>query len=147
MVGLFLVLFFCAAVAGLLLRYNSRLGPIKFPFSRLRELARTPLIWPAVFGAASALFGNKRKNSRFHGNNRVIAAAALLLAAVPAAAAYLMLPPPPLDRSRDASVLVLAADGSVLRGFLTADGKWRLPVEPEAVEPRYRRMLIAPEAG
>src|SRR6516165_9801593 len=62
-----------------------------------------------------------------------------------AAALYLVLPPPPLDRSRGASALVLAADGSILRGFLTADGKWRLPVEPEAVDPLYRQMLIAAE--
>ena len=61
------------------------------------------------------------------------------------AAVYLALPPPALDRSRSASVLVLASDGSILRGFLTADGKWRLPVEPEAVETLYRRMLIAAE--
>src|SRR6516162_3791626 len=71
--------------------------------------------------------------------------------AVPAAliacsiAALWVVPPPALDRSRSASVLVLAADGSILRGFLTADGKWRLPVEPEAVDPLYRRMLIAAE--
>src|SRR6516162_658301 len=62
-----------------------------------------------------------------------------------AAALYLVLPPPPLDRSRSASVLVLASDGSILRGFLTADGKWRLPVEPASVDPLYRRMLIATE--
>jgi penicillin-binding protein 1C len=54
-------------------------------------------------------------------------------------------PPPALERSHSASALVLAADGSILRGFLTADGKWRLPVEPAAVEPLYRRMLIAAE--
>ncbi|MBV8130933.1 MAG: penicillin-binding protein 1C [Alphaproteobacteria bacterium] len=60
-------------------------------------------------------------------------------------AVYYALPAPALDRSRSASVLVLAADGSILRGFLTSDGKWRLPVEPEAVDPLYRRMLIAAE--
>ncbi len=58
---------------------------------------------------------------------------------------YLAVPPPSLDRSRSASALVLAADGSILRGFLTADGKWRLPVEPENIDPLYRRMLIAAE--
>lgn len=42
-------------------------------------------------------------------------------------------------------MLVLAADGAILRGFLTADGKWRLPVEPDQVSPLYRRMLIAAE--
>jgi penicillin-binding protein 1C len=58
---------------------------------------------------------------------------------------YLLLPPPVLDRSRSASVLVLAADGSILRGFLTGDGKWRLPIEPDDVDPLYRRMLLAAE--
>ena len=77
---------------------------------------------------------------------RVVAAAAIFLAAA-MAVVYLVLPPPSLDRSRSASVLVLAADGSILRGFLTADGKWRLPVEPEKVDPLYRRMLIAAEDG
>ena len=67
------------------------------------------------------------------------------LTALIVGAVYFVLPPPALDRSRSASALVLAADGSILRGFLTADGKWRLPVEPEAVDPLYRRMLIAAE--
>jgi penicillin-binding protein 1C len=61
------------------------------------------------------------------------------------AAIYLSLSPPALERARSASVLVLAADGSILRGFLTADGKWRLPIEPAKVDPLYRRMLIAAE--
>ena len=74
----------------------------------------------------------------------LLCASGALVAAL-AAALYLAVPPPPLDRSRSASVLVLAADGSVLRGFLTADGKWRLPVEPASVDPLYRRMLIAAE--
>jgi penicillin-binding protein 1C len=43
------------------------------------------------------------------------------------------------------SVLVLAADGSILRGFLSGDGKWRLPVEPDKVDALYRRMLVAAE--
>jgi penicillin-binding protein 1C len=60
-------------------------------------------------------------------------------------AVYLVVSPPSLDRSRDGSALVLAADGSMLRAFLTGDGKWRLPVEPAAVDPLYRRMLIAAE--
>jgi penicillin-binding protein 1C len=54
-------------------------------------------------------------------------------------------PLPSLERSHNASSLVLAADGSILRGFLTTDGTWRLPVEPGAVDPLYRRMLIAAE--
>jgi penicillin-binding protein 1C len=73
----------------------------------------------------------------------VVAAAILITSIV--SAVYLNLPPPALDRGRDASVLVLAADGSILRGFLSADGKWRLPVEPDKVDPLYRRMLVAAE--
>src|SRR5215472_2612047 len=60
---------------------------------------------------------------------------------------YFILPPPLLDRGRNLSVLVLAVDGSILRGFSTTDGKWRLPVEPDQVDPLYRRMLIAAEDG
>ncbi len=71
--------------------------------------------------------------------------AAIFLTMVAATATYLMLPSPSLDRGRSASVLVLASDGSILRGFLTADDKWRLPVEPHEVDPVYRRMLIAAE--
>jgi len=64
--------------------------------------------------------------------------AALLLA-------YLALPAPNLERSRDLSALVLARDGSMLRGFLSADGKWRFPATADQVDPLYRRMLIAAE--
>jgi penicillin-binding protein 1C len=69
----------------------------------------------------------------------------LLAGLAAAAAAYLALPPPSLERSRLLSVLVLARDGSILRGFLTADGKWRLPAMAGEVDPLYRRMLIAAE--
>src|ERR1700739_2936928 len=75
---------------------------------------------------------------------RVVAAAAIFLA-VTAVVVYFALPLPSLDRGRNASTLVLAADGSILRGFLGGDGKWRLPVEPDRVDPLYRRMLIAAE--
>ncbi len=49
---------------------------------------------------------------------------------------------PSLERSRSLSVLVLAPDGSILRGFLTADGKWRLPVDA-----RSGRPALSPDAG
>ena len=60
---LFQPLFWCASVVGEIFPYsrfggfNSRLGSNKFPFSRLRELARKDLIYLAVFGAKTALFG------------------------------------------------------------------------------------------
>jgi penicillin-binding protein 1C len=58
---------------------------------------------------------------------------------------YFLLPPLNLDRSERLSTLVLARDGSILRGFLSTDGKWRLPTEPGGVDPLYRKMLIATE--
>ncbi len=70
---------------------------------------------------------------------------AALIALAGLAAAYFALPSPPLERGRLLSALVLARDGSILRGFLSADGKWRLPVTAESVDPVYRRMLVATE--
>ena len=77
--GLFLVLFWCSAMAGDILRYNSRFGVFnsrlsrqKFPFLLLRELAAKSLIYLDVFVVKTALVGNNRKNSRFHGNKREI---------------------------------------------------------------------------
>ena len=71
---LFQLLFWCAAVVtGSNSRFggfNSRLGPNKFPFSRLRELARKGLTYLTVFGAETALFEDNRENSRFQGKNR-----------------------------------------------------------------------------
>jgi penicillin-binding protein 1C len=93
----------------------------------------------AAWRGALVLIGRRRRW-------RAGAAVGLILAAV-AIAAWLALPLPSLDRGRSASTLVLAADGSILRGFLSADSKWRLPVAPEAVDPLYRRMLIAAEDG
>lgn len=58
---------------------------------------------------------------------------------------YFCLPPPALDRSGRLSTLVLARDGSILRGFLSTDGKWRLHTAVSDVDPLYRRMLIATE--
>src|SRR5260370_21771400 len=74
---------------------------------------------------------------------RAIAAAAMFLTAVAVAGTYLLLPSPSLDRGRSVSVLVFASDGSILRGFLTGDGKWRLPVEPAEGDPLYPPTLIA----
>jgi hypothetical protein len=72
---LFVVLFWCAAVARAALQhnsrfgvFNSRLGAHEFPFSRQRELARKALIRLAISGAETALFEKNRQNSRFHGN-------------------------------------------------------------------------------
>jgi penicillin-binding protein 1C len=51
----------------------------------------------------------------------------------------------PVGRTRadDRSVIVTAADGALLRAFISRDGKWRLPVKPDQVDARYLRMLLA----
>ena len=51
----------------------------------------------------------------------------------------------PLERTRadDRSVIVTAADGTLLRAFVSSDGRWRLPVKPKQVDARYQRLLLA----
>lgn len=61
------------------------------------------------------------------------------------AAGYFALPGPAMQRSERLSGLVLARDGSILRGFLSMDGKWRLPISVDQVDPLYRQMLVAAE--
>jgi penicillin-binding protein 1C len=53
--------------------------------------------------------------------------------------------PPDFERARQRSTVVLAADGTMLRGFLTPDDKWRLPVTVEQVDSRYLKLLMAYE--
>lgn len=45
----------------------------------------------------------------------------------------------------ETSVEVLARDGTMLRVYTVADGRWRLAVDPAAVDPRFVEMLIAYE--
>ncbi|MEQ1710630.1 MAG: transglycosylase domain-containing protein, partial [Hyphomicrobium sp.] len=51
--------------------------------------------------------------------------------------------PPPIDAAAALSTTVLDREGRLLRAFTTVDGRWRLPVEPSAVDPRYLAMLFA----
>jgi hypothetical protein len=74
--GLFLVLFWWAAIVRAVLRcnsrfgaFNSRLGANKFPFNRRRELAGNGLIYFPFRGAKTVLFARIEKISRFYGNN------------------------------------------------------------------------------
>ena len=52
--------------------------------------------------------------------------------------------PPPLPND-NAGMVVVARDGSPLRGWPDADGVWRFPVTPEQVSPLYRQALLAYE--
>ncbi len=53
--------------------------------------------------------------------------------------------PPDLDRLDDRSVVVVDSEGELLRAFAAGDGRWRLPVDVEAVDPRLQAMLIGYE--
>ncbi|MGQ0671546.1 MAG: penicillin-binding protein 1C [Hyphomicrobium sp.] len=52
-------------------------------------------------------------------------------------------PPPSMVASEVVSTIVVDRKGQLLRAFTTADGRWRLPVEPGDVDPRYLAMLTA----
>ncbi len=53
--------------------------------------------------------------------------------------------PLPLPTRRDASVLVVARDGSPLRAFADKDGVWRYPTSPERISPLYVQALLGYE--
>lgn len=55
--------------------------------------------------------------------------------------------PPPLENAAELSTVVLDRHGRLLRPFATKEGRWRLPIEPENVDPRYIEMLLAYEDG
>lgn len=76
---------------------------------------------------------------------RFLAMAALLpvLAAAALATAKHALGPPPLAAANARSITVLDRQGRLLRAFTTAEGRWRLPIEIDDVEPRYLAMLLA----
>ncbi len=52
--------------------------------------------------------------------------------------------PPPIPRD-EAGLVVVAADGSPLRSWPSADGVWRYPVKPEQVSPLYIEALLTYE--
>jgi penicillin-binding protein 1C len=53
--------------------------------------------------------------------------------------------PPPLAAAEGLSTVVLDRNGQLLRAFTTPDGRWRMPLEPGDVDPRYLAMLKAYE--
>ena len=55
------------------------------------------------------------------------------------------LPPVPELAQLPVSTMVVDRDGVLLRPFTTTEGRWRLPVAPEAVDRRYLDMLLAYE--
>src|SRR5262249_36508475 len=109
---------------------NTELGQFK---------RRPPAVAARVHGFRAWPFGPSRNDSVW----RWILVGVIGLAVL--TGAYGALPPPGMERSQKLSGLVLARDGSILRGFLSTDGKWRLPLSADQVDPLYRQMLIAAE--
>jgi len=79
---------------------------------------------------------------------RIIAAFLIGLPAIALLAVELAirkLPPLDLARASERSTVVLDREGRLLRPFVMADGRWRMPVTLDEVDPRYLDMLIAYE--
>ncbi|WP_291654742.1 penicillin-binding protein 1C [Bosea sp. (in: a-proteobacteria)] len=76
-----------------------------------------------------------------------IVAAAVGISAITASVGLVLyarsLPPLDLSAATDRSTVVLDREGKLLRPFLTADGRWKLPVTSDDVDPRYLAMLKA----
>lgn len=88
---------------------------------------------------------------------RLIAASLIVAAGLVAGGAYYAsaaisgiaanLPPTPDVATMPVSTVVVDRNGELLRPFTTADGRWRLPVEPSGVDRRFLEMLVAYEDG
>jgi penicillin-binding protein 1C len=88
------------------------------------------------------------KRSRSRRATRWIASSLALLAMTGGAALFhyaATLPPLDLAAASDRSTVVLDREGKLLRPFLTQDGRWKLPVTSDDVDPRYLAMLKAYE--
>ena len=51
----------------------------------------------------------------------------------------------PLGEGLEFSTLVVDREGRLLRPFATIEGRWRLPVRPDGIDPRYLDVLIGYE--
>mgnify|MGYP001824064958 CR=1 FL=1 len=72
-------------------------------------------------------------------------AVVLALAALPGVSALDQAYPPPLPQDSAQSVEVVDRNGDLLRAFAAPDGRWRLPVHLDEVDPEFVRMLVAYE--
>lgn len=77
----------------------------------------------------------------------VAAAGLAMIASLPVGFALYArsLPPLDLEAFRERSTVVLDRNGKLLRPFVMADGRWRMPVTAADVDPRFLTMLIAYE--
>lgn len=73
----------------------------------------------------------------------VVLGIALFIAQSALLTAKVVMGPPPIEAAEALSKIVIDRQGRLLRAFTTPDGRWRLPVEPSEVDPRYLKMLMA----
>ena len=88
------------------------------------------------------------KSSRLRRIARIAAVGALLLAAAAAGTVFGRLEaygPPPVGRDLEVSRVVLNRNGTLLRAYLTSEGRWRLAATRKDVDPRYLEALLAYE--
>ena len=99
---------------------------------KLRDVDVSPQAWPClrVLGATALI---------------VLALALPIVAAAGFHIALKQLGPLPKAMSEPVSVVVLDRKGSLLRPFANRLGRWRLPVGPDQVDPRYLEMLLSYE--
>ncbi|HEY7600278.1 MAG TPA: penicillin-binding protein 1C, partial [Candidatus Limnocylindrales bacterium] len=74
-----------------------------------------------------------------------LAGTAISVAALGGAWWALTLPPAPRSEGLEYSTLVVDREGRLLRPYVTAEGRWRLPVALDDVDPRYVALLLAYE--
>ncbi len=131
------------SATGLPLPAGERAGatPDRLP-TRLAALIRQRFALPP-----SPPRGERKQRPRFR--KLKIAASVLGISAIAAGTALTLyvrsLPPLDLSAAADRSTVVLDREGKLLRPFLTADGRWKLPVTSDDVDPRYLAMLKAYE--
>jgi len=68
-----------------------------------------------------------------------------LLGVAIATAWILSLGPVPFGEALDSSTLVVDREGKLLRAYVTAEGRWRMPATVDIVDPRFIDALIAVE--
>ena len=99
----------------------------------------TPIPSPSRGGRKSA-----RRARRIIARAALLAVALLFIAAAGTLAVIRQrMEPLPLGRAEALSVTVLDRNDRLLRAYTTADGRWRLPIEPKEVDARYLAMLLA----
>lgn len=75
----------------------------------------------------------------------LVLAVVMALAVVPGLSALDRAYPPPLPPASTQSVEVVDRNAELLRAFAAPDGRWRLPVKLDEVDPEFVRMLVAYE--